>query len=126
MLSPLAPAFGEECWETLQSRSPSTSSVTSPGTTPSIFSEAWPSFHESALKEDKIVCGIQVNGKSRFNIEYEVSELPGDKAGQEAFLRDLVYKHEKAQKWLLDDGGKVRDVKKMIVIKGGKLVSFVL
>lgn len=126
MLSPLAPAFGEECWETLQSRSPSTSSVTTPETTPSIFSEAWPSFHESALKEDKIVCGIQVNGKSRFNIEYDVSELPGDKAGQEAFLRDLVYKHEKAQKWLLDDGGKVKDVKKMIVIKGGKLVSFVL
>ncbi|KAF9128486.1 hypothetical protein BGW39_005019 [Mortierella sp. 14UC] len=126
MLSPLAPAFGEECWETLQSRVSKTSSPVTAGTTPSVFSESWPAFHESALKEDKIVCGIQVNGKSRFNIEYDVSELPQNRAGQEQFLRDLVYKHEKADKWLKDENGQVRGVKKMIVIKGGKLVSFVL
>lgn len=91
-----------------------------------MFTEAWPTFHEEALKEDKIVCGIQVNGKSRFNIEYNVSELPQDRAGQEEFLRGLVYKHERAEKWLMDDQGRMKDVKKMIVIKGGKLVSFVL
>ncbi|KAK3842407.1 MAG: leucyl-tRNA synthetase [Linnemannia gamsii] len=127
MLSPLAPAFGEECWEALQSRSTlSSSSPVVPATTPSVFSESWPVFHEEALKEDKVVCGIQVNGKSRFNIEYDVSELPQDRVAQEQFLRDLVYQHEKADKWLKDENGQVKGVKKMIVIKGGKLVSFVL
>ncbi|KAF9104251.1 hypothetical protein BGX29_002160 [Mortierella sp. GBA35] len=131
MLSPLAPAFGEECWETLQttssSSSTSTSAVSVSGTkTPSVFSESWPAFYEEALKEDKVVCGIQVNGKSRFNIEYDVSELPQDRLAQEQFLRDLVYSHEKAEKWLKDEQGQVKVVKKMIVIKGGKLVSFVI
>ncbi|KAF9111500.1 hypothetical protein BGX27_004839 [Mortierella sp. AM989] len=125
MLSPLAPAFGEECWETLR-MSPSSSSATC--TNNSVFSQAWPTFDKEALKEDKVVCGIQINGKSRFNIEFEMSELPkdGDKVAQEQFLKDLVYKHERADKWLKDQNGQIKPVKKMIVVKGGKVVSFVL
>ncbi|KAF9925027.1 hypothetical protein FBU30_005135 [Linnemannia zychae] len=125
MLAPFAPAFGEECWETLQTRSASSFSSAS-ASAPSVFRQSWPSFHEAALKEDSIVCGIQINGKSRFNIEFDVSAMPTDRAGQEQFLRDLVYSHEKADKWLKDEQGQIRDIKKMIVIKGGKLVNFVL
>ncbi|KAF9190542.1 hypothetical protein BGZ51_008480 [Haplosporangium sp. Z 767] len=128
MLSPLAPAFGEECWEALKTSSSSSSSSTSQVVVQpkSIFSEPWPTFYEDALKEDKVVCGIQINGKSRFNIEFEISDLPQDKAAQDQFLKDLVYKHERANKWLKDEHGQVKNVKKMIVAKGGKLVSFVV
>ncbi|KAF9428675.1 hypothetical protein BGZ94_001507 [Podila epigama] len=132
MLAPLAPAFGEECWETLhhQNTSSSSSSSSAPQDIQllhrSIFSESWSVHDEAALKEDKIVCAVQVNSKSRFNIEFEVSDLPTDKVAQEAFLKDLVLKHERANKWLKDAQGAPMPVKKMIVIKGGKLVNFVL
>ncbi|KAG0356837.1 hypothetical protein BGZ54_000578, partial [Gamsiella multidivaricata] len=129
MLAPLAPAFGEECWETL--RTPLTSSAetaSSISSKDSVFAHKWPSFDETALKEDKVVCGIQINGKSRFNVEFEMSDLPpeSDKKAQEEFLRRLVYGHERASKWLKDENGQAKPVKKMIVVKGGKLVSFVL
>ncbi|KAF9201762.1 hypothetical protein BGZ49_008024 [Haplosporangium sp. Z 27] len=122
MLSPLAPAFGEECWETL--KAPSTS-ISSNG---SVFAHAWPTINEEALKEDKIVCGVQINGKNRFNVEYDLASLPkdGDKAAQEQFLRELVYNHERSGKWLKDENGHIKPIKKMIVVKGGKVVSFVL
>ncbi|KAG0325531.1 Leucyl-tRNA synthetase, mitochondrial, partial [Podila humilis] len=153
MLSPLAPAFGEECWEALQtarstsplsssvsshsissslsssSSTPSSSSSSSSSSTSStqdvfmqhrsVFSEPWPVHDEEALRQDKMVCGIQVNGKGRFTIEFEVSDLPQhDKASQEQFLKDLIYKHERANKWLKDDQGIPKAVKKMIVVKG--------
>jgi leucyl-tRNA synthetase len=106
----------------------STSSSTQATSTKSVFSQAWPAFDVEALKEDKIVCGIQINGKTRFNIEYEESDFPsdGDQATQEQFLKDLVYKHERANKWLKDENGQIKSVRKMIVAKGGKIVSFVV
>ncbi|KAI1315111.1 hypothetical protein EDD11_001301 [Mortierella claussenii] len=145
MLSPLAPAFGEECWETLTS--PTTLSAASPSipatsaapilasSSPSptaakasVFAQEWPSFQEAALKEDSMVCAVQINGKSRFSIEFDISHLPdeNDKAGQKQFLTDLIYSHERANKWLKDEQGQIRPVKKMIIAKGGKLASFVL
>ncbi|KAG0245050.1 hypothetical protein BGW41_004307 [Actinomortierella wolfii] len=136
MLAPLAPAFGEECWEALHLPSEAENSdkkavvahSTAPVSWPSVFEQAWPSYDEGALKQDKQVCGIQVNGKSRFTIEFEADELPADsdRASQEAFLKKLIYQHERATKWLMDDQGVAKPVKKMIVVKGGKLVNFVL
>ncbi|KAG9324092.1 hypothetical protein KVV02_008499 [Mortierella alpina] len=129
MLSPLAPAFGEECWEALGQPTSGPATTTEPSSTPlqrSVFSESWPSLNEEALKQDKVVCGIQVNSKTRFNIEFEVSDMPQDKAAQDQFLKDLIYQHERSEKWLKDDEGQIKTVKKMIVVKGGKLVNFVL
>ncbi|KAF8937080.1 hypothetical protein BGZ58_003295 [Dissophora ornata] len=145
MLSPLAPAFGEECWEKLKTPASSTIPTASTATfippttasslrvssmspTSSVFSQVWPSYDEEALKVDKIICGIQINGKSRFNIKFDMTDLPSekDKSAQEQFLKNLIYQHEKADKWLKDEYGKAKLVKKMIVVKGGKLVSFVL
>ncbi|KAF9586056.1 hypothetical protein BGW38_010116 [Lunasporangiospora selenospora] len=120
MLSPLAPAFGEECWEALGPTSKSKKTV------PSVFSQSWPKCYEEAIKDEKVVCGVQVNGKSRFSIEFDVSELPQDKVAQEQFLRGLAYQHERSDKWLKDAQGQPKPVKKMIVVKGGKVVSFVL
>ncbi|KAF9909731.1 hypothetical protein BX616_011072 [Lobosporangium transversale] len=143
MLSPFAPAFGEECWEVLSNNTPmitatdptpitnATTSIPSQELTSSrfsVFSQAWPSFDEEALKADKAVCGVQINGKLRFNVEFQVTDLPeeSDKAGQEQFLKELIYKHERANKWLKDENGQTLPVKKMIVVKGGKLASIVL
>lgn len=125
MLSPLAPAFGEECWEAIHDTS-SSSEQDIQLLHHSVFTEPWPVHDDNALKEDKVVCGVQVNGKGRFTVEFEVSELPKDKAVQEQFLRDLIYQHERAAKWLKDDQGVAKQVKKMIVVKGGKNVNFVI
>ncbi|KAF9387010.1 hypothetical protein CPB97_003068 [Podila verticillata] len=125
MLSPLAPAFGEECWEAMHDTA-SSSEQDIQLLHRSVFAEPWPVHDDNALKEDKVVCGVQVNGKGRFTVEFEVSELPKDKAVQEQFLRDLIYQHERAAKWLKDDQGLAKQVKKMIVVKGGKNVNFVI
>ncbi|KAG0309764.1 hypothetical protein BGZ98_008221 [Dissophora globulifera] len=127
MLSPLAPAFGEECWESLTTKAPGASPLHQSS---SVFSQQWPAYDTEAIKADKVVCAIQINGKSRFNIEFDMAELPlADKdsmAAQELFLKDLIYKHERAEKWLKDENGQIKPVKKMIVVKGAKIVSFVL
>ena len=48
MLSPMAPSFGEECWEKLN------------GAGNSVFDETWDEFDENALAVDEVVCTVQV------------------------------------------------------------------
>jgi len=60
MLAPLAPHFGEECWEML-------------GNEKSIFENpVWFNVDEAALTVDTVVIGVQVNGKMRAKLELPV------------------------------------------------------
>jgi leucyl-tRNA synthetase len=52
MLSPLAPHFGEECWERL-------------GHTTSVFDARWPAFDPAVAAEEEVELAVQVNGKVR-------------------------------------------------------------
>ena len=63
VLAPFVPHICEELWETL-------------GHNPSIFSESWPTYDESAIAADQVEMVIQINGKvrSKLVVPSEISE----------------------------------------------------
>ncbi len=78
MVSPLAPHFGEECWEIL-------------GKEKSIFENpVWSKVDPAALTKDNAVVVVQVNGKVRAKIE-----LPVDLS--EAEVKNAVFGDEKVK-----------------------------
>lgn len=60
LLAPFAPHLCEEWWSLL-------------GYGYSIFNQAWPQYDESALRQDEIEYGVQVNGKVRARISMSAS-----------------------------------------------------
>ncbi|KAK9763153.1 Leucyl-tRNA synthetase, mitochondrial [Basidiobolus ranarum] len=107
MMSPLTPSVGEECWETLGKNQENWSSV---------FEESWPKIDERALVQEEATCVVQVNGKTRFTVT-----LPTSSLNNQQEIESLIRKHEKANKWINQS-----TVKKMIIVKGGKLVNFIV
>jgi len=79
MLSPVAPHFGEECWQIL-------------GEENSIFKNpVWFDVDEAALTVDLVVIGVQVNGKMRAKLE-----LPVDSS--EDIVKSAAYADAKVQR----------------------------
>jgi leucyl-tRNA synthetase len=100
LLAPFAPHITEELWNLL-------------GRKKSIHSEPWPAFDPMLLVESKVKMAIQVNGKTR--AEMEVDAEAGDEAVKEAAL-----KLESVKKWLNDK------VPMKIILVKGRLVNIVL
>ena len=100
LLSPFAPHVAEEMWASL-------------GRKDVVSKTAWPSFDESALKVERILLVVQVNGTVRAKIEAPAG-LSEDQA------KDIVLKDERLQKWL--EG---KSVKKAIYIPN-KLLNLVI
>ena len=100
MLAPLAPHFGEECWERL-------------GHTTSVFDSDWPAFDEALTLSDEITVVVQVNGKVRGSMT-----VPRD--SDEATVRALAEVDENVKKHL--EG---KTVKKVIHVPG-RLVNYVV
>ncbi|ORX98703.1 leucyl-tRNA synthetase [Basidiobolus meristosporus CBS 931.73] len=107
MMSPVAPSVGEECWETLGCTHDNWTSV---------FEESWPKVDPRALVQEETTCVVQVNGKTRFTVTLPTSQLNNQQE-----IESSIRKHEKANKWINQ-----ATVKKMIVVKGGKLVNFIV
>ncbi|MBU2221804.1 MAG: leucine--tRNA ligase, partial [Candidatus Omnitrophica bacterium] len=80
MLSPIAPHFCEEIWQSL-------------GNNGSIFKASWPKYDPGLLVETTVTMVIQVNGKVRARLE-----MPTDVS--EDKLREMVLKEEKLKPWL--------------------------
>ena len=93
ILSPFAPHFTEEIWETL-------------GNGYSIFNEAWPEFDESALILDTVEIAVQINGRIQFKID-----IPSD-ADQSA-VEEIVKADSR-----LSDALAGRNIVKFIYVKG--------
>lgn len=55
LLAPFAPHIGEELWRVL-------------GGTDSVFHAQWPTYDESAMKDDEIEIAVQINGKTKATI----------------------------------------------------------
>ncbi|RUP50015.1 leucyl-tRNA synthetase [Jimgerdemannia flammicorona] len=110
MMAPMAPAVGEECWETLGARIESKDM----GWTASVFRERWPVWDEGALVVDEVECVI--NGKTRFTLPISRALL-----NNSSEIEQLIRKSEGGSKWLGD--GKV---KRAIHVKGGQLVNFLV
>jgi leucyl-tRNA synthetase len=100
VLAPFVPHICEELWETL-------------GHNPSIFSESWPTYDESAIAADQVEMVIQINGKVRSKLVVP-SEISEDD------LKSLVMEDKKINENL--DGKKI--VKTIVVPK--KLVNLVV
>jgi leucyl-tRNA synthetase len=100
LLSPIAPHFCEEVWESL-------------GNKESIVKASWPGYDPRMLVEDTVTIVIQVNGKVRSKIE-----VPRDISGEN--LKELVLADEKLTQWI-----KGKSLKNFIVVPQ-KVVNIVL
>ena len=80
MLSPIAPHFCEELWQTL-------------GNKESILKAGWPRYDPKMLVDETITIIIQVNGKVRSKID-----VPADISDDE--LKKLAVSDEKTKSWL--------------------------
>ena len=114
MLAPLTPALCEESWQVLHD---STS-------VPSIFSQPFPVEDGTAesLKTSRQVCAIQINGKLKFTIEIEKPEegLKGEEL--KGWIVEKVLGNASSEGL----AEKLRGAKKVIVVRGGKTVNFVV
>jgi len=100
LVSPIAPHFAEELWQSL-------------GNKESIFKSSWPQFDPSMLVEDTVTIVIQVNGKVRAKINAAAGS-PEDK------VRELVLSCEQLKPWL--EG---KPIKKFILVPD-KLANIVV
>jgi len=100
MLSPIAPHFCEELWQTL-------------GNKETVFRAEWPKYDPAMLVEDTVTLVVQVNGKVRSKVEVSIDI-------SEEELKKIVLSDEKLKPWI---GAK--PVKKFIVVPK-KLVNLVL
>jgi len=101
MLSPFVPHMAEELWEAL-------------GHKDGMVAAGWPAFDEAVAKAEQIVVPVQVNGKLRSRLT-----VPADTSEEQ--LRELALADPQVQAHVAG-----RQVKKVVVVSGGKLVSIVV
>ncbi|MDE6025276.1 MAG: leucine--tRNA ligase [Lachnospiraceae bacterium] len=61
LIAPFAPHMGEELWEML-------------GGKDSVFHQEWPTYDESAMKDDEKEIAVQINGKTRVTVNISVND----------------------------------------------------
>jgi leucyl-tRNA synthetase len=99
MLSPIAPHFCEEIWQSL-------------GNSDTLLKAGWPKFDPGMLVDERVTMAVQVNGKVRSKIE-----VPSDMSDED--IKTLALSDEKVKQWL--DGKPVKN----IVVVPKRLVSIV-
>ena len=79
LLSPFAPHFAEEMWEQL-------------GHSETVFRAGWPTYDESAMKDDEVEIPVQINGKTRavISISAEATKEEAIAAGKAAIADKLT------------------------------------
>ncbi len=100
LISPIAPHFAEELWQTL-------------GNGGSVLKASWPVFDPAALVEDVVTMVVQVNGKVRGRFDVALN-TPEDA------LRELILGDEKLKAWF--EG---KEIRKFIVVPN-KIVNIVV
>lgn len=115
MLAPVAPAFASECWQLLGAKEPLfSSSVRFPvpdGTLP-------------LMKPREQPCAVQINGKVRAVVDIPIPAEGMAREQMEAWIVDAITRKLEATK--LPTAADLRAAKKIIVVKNGKVVNFVL
>jgi leucyl-tRNA synthetase len=117
LLAPIAPATAEECWSRLNSR-PSRASI---------FAHPFPTADETLdlLASQTQTCAVQVNGKLKFAAAIALPDrrLRG-KDLETWIVREILGTEEGKTKLVgpLD----VRRARRVVVVRGGKTVNFVM
>lgn len=126
MMAPITPAFAEECWARLHPRVPHLEDATDAAVA-SVFDYPFPEQDGTlaTLHAAKQPCAVQVNG--RFKLAVEIDTPPPDLRGME--LETWIV----GQIMATDDGRRklagtidVKRARKVIVVRGGKTVNFVM
>ncbi len=120
MMSPITPAFAEECWSIFHELPP-----------PSIFTQPFPtpdgSLEMLQQQRRSQVCAVQVNGKLKFaaTIPLPPKNLDGDMLSR--WVTERILETEEGRQRLNGTGNiDVNNAKKVVVVKGGKTVNFVI
>jgi leucyl-tRNA synthetase len=117
MAAPITPAFSEECWSILH---PELQSIFHSSSFPA------PDGTESLLQPRMQSCAVQVNGKLRAVVE--IPKPPVDLSGDS--LRDWIVgqitRMDEVKTKLMGSQVDIRSAKKVLVVREGKLVNFVL
>jgi leucyl-tRNA synthetase len=126
MMAPITPAFAEECWALLgrQQQKPENGSMFK-GEGKVNFPVVDGTLEMEVLQPRKQTCAVQVNGKVRAVVEIPTPNgLVGDEL-REWLVREIL-KTEEGKARLVNGNVDVSKARKVIVIKGGALVNFVL
>jgi leucyl-tRNA synthetase len=123
MVAPITPAFSEECWSLLGLQRESGSMFKGEGKTS--FPVLDGTLELALLQPRKQTCAVQVNGKMRVAVEIpKPSGLAGDELKE--WIVSEILKTAEGKARLANSTVDVTQARKVIVIKGGKLVNFVL
>jgi leucyl-tRNA synthetase len=140
MMAPVCPAFADECWSLITYRKPTWRERAFMGIATRGFSTTGAPYHHSLVREwpypeedgtlemltdDTLTCSVQINGKLKCVVELD---KPDSSLRGQAVHDWIVSEVLSSPEWKEKVGQKV-DVsaaKKVIVVKGGKLVNFVL
>lgn len=145
MMAPITPVFAEECWQRINHRWEKSTPYKTvsvdyfagklPGThnTPeptSIFAEPFPEPDGTyaLLAPGTQKCAVQVNGKLRAVIDMPVPAKALEGEALRDFLVDRIMKSKEGRQKLARVGGQhdIKNARKCIVVKGGKVVNFVV
>lgn len=119
MIAPITPAFAEECWEILHDAKQDS---------PSIFDESFPEPDGtlSILKRQSQTCAVQINGKLKFATEIPIPSLDLTGDGLAQWITEQILLTDEGRSRLGGGNAVVMKAKKVIVVKRGKTVNFVL
>lgn len=124
MMAPITPAFAEECWSLLGMQAADGGSMFR-GEGKTSFPVVDGSLELELLQPRKQTCAVQVNGKLRAVVEIpKPSGLEGDQLRE--WIVGEILKTEEGRARLANGTVDVAQARKVIVIRDGKLVNFVL
>ncbi|KAJ1922845.1 Leucyl-tRNA synthetase, mitochondrial [Tieghemiomyces parasiticus] len=117
MVAPMAPCISEELWWQLhRAVRPDCTTV------PSVFRQPWPVVDPRALAEETTLTVVQINGKTRFKVT-----LPVTVAANETPLTAAIEADPRFARYTVHrESGLPGQVVKRIVVKGGKLVNYIV
>ncbi|OJJ43742.1 hypothetical protein ASPZODRAFT_19048 [Penicilliopsis zonata CBS 506.65] len=128
LVAPIAPALSSECWEILHYTDSKNGSSVDSCSVSSVLAAPWPSLPLTPEQADSIaarsgqVVAVQINGRLRFTVT--VPQIPSTETDEKEYLLGHILDSDEGQMWLRErnDWDKRRRV---IVVKGGKLVNIV-
>ncbi|KAE8412614.1 hypothetical protein BDV36DRAFT_271033 [Aspergillus pseudocaelatus] len=135
LLAPIAPALASESWEILNEpiigRYPKNETIDNAYDVPPIFDCPWPTALLTSEQADALsarggqTVAVQINGKLRFTVTVPRQLSPTtNESSEQDFIINRILETDEGRTWLREknDWEKRRRV---IVVKGGKLVSIV-
>ncbi|KAG0648614.1 Leucyl-tRNA synthetase [Hyphodiscus hymeniophilus] len=127
LLAPIAPATAEECWSRINPTNNAGELLRGKAVANSVFDLGFPEIDGTydLLAPDTQTCAVQINGKLRFTVEIPIPDGQLGPKELETWMVSRIMGTEEGQKRLVGPMD-VSRAKKVIVVRGGKTVNFVI